>query len=94
MGNIMLKSRRGTPRDARVLGNFGFKRSQPAAASPPVSERLIVTPRARLDWGATTFSYAGGLRPPTTCDYGSLDSVFDALEDAAAADSRGGDEWR
>jgi hypothetical protein len=35
-------SKRGTPRDARVLGNFGFKRAQPLAASPPVTERVIV----------------------------------------------------
>jgi hypothetical protein len=34
--------KRGTPRDARVLGNFGFKRAQPASTPPHIQERVIV----------------------------------------------------
>jgi hypothetical protein len=33
--------KRGTPRDARVIGNFGFKRTQ-KPVSPPIQERVIV----------------------------------------------------
>ena len=50
---------KGTPRDARVIGNFGFKRTQ-MPVTPPIQERVIVSPAAELAvWLSPSWLFAG-----------------------------------